>query len=178
MDINQTASPEIESPATAETNPTQSERLGTDSGWDFFEGQRKLAPHGLYFGIADLDEIAAGENWDEHQATLADGTYLDGVLQYIEWWIAVADSLAENRDSTDPRLVAFRKTVPLMVNEVLSCYSAALAWTPPYSGSHRDLEKIEGLELLKRYRQFTVYVRDFARVVWRDYRIDWLWGQA
>ncbi len=183
---DQTTASKPESTGTAaESNPIKPTlRNGLPFGWKCLETCRENAPRYFYFGIAALDEIAAGKDWDKHRAALYDGTYLGDVLPHIAWWIDVAEALSHGRsedidwDSTDPERVEFRKTVPLMVNDVLSCYAAALASIPDFAGSQREPDEVEGLEMFKRYRQFTVYVRDFAQTVWNGHNIDWLWGQA
>jgi hypothetical protein len=167
--------------ATLVNNLTTAPRV--EFGWYCLQDCWKTAPEYFYFDIAELDEIAAGKNWKKHREALYDGTYLEDVLPHIAWWIEVARALSHGRsreidwDSIDPERVEFRKTVPLMVNDVLSCYAAALASVPDFAGSQRDPDKIEGLKMFKRYRRFTTYVRDFAHTIWSDRNLNWLCGQ-
>ena len=140
----------------------------------------------LYFGVGELDDIAAGKHLDLHLETILDGTWIDDVLPRLNWWITIAGGLGNGRshefrsESDDtPELKEFRQNVVSMVGEILTLYPAALDSVLSVSAPE-SLKDIRGLDMMKKYREFTLYVRDFAYTVWPDktYEISWLWNES
>lgn len=137
-----------------------------------------LPNHLTGFSVEELDEIAAGENTEQHLVNVGDGTYLDGVLPCLNWWIGVAEGLTFGRSIegtwADPTFEGQRKKLLTLLNDTLSSYAAALAVTLHYS---KYSPSESGLELLKRYRIYTRAVCDFAREVWPEVNLEWLYTQ-
>ncbi len=69
-----------------------------------------------------------------------------------------------------------KRNLIALLNDVLSCYAAAFAESGlSLSASDRIPA---GMEMLKRYRLFTRYVCAFAKEVWPNVDLGWLFKQA
>jgi len=137
------------------------------------------APGSYYFSSAELDEIVAGKNTEEHLVHVGDTSYLSGLLPRLNWWIGISSDLSVGRSVAgvfgDPMFERQRDALLPLLQEVLSCYPAAVAAAQRFSGLDGG---IACLELLKRYRIFTRAVCDFAREVWPDVNLEWIIAQA
>jgi hypothetical protein len=137
-------------------------------------------PH-IRFTLDELDVIVEGKQTESLEPLFEDGTYLRQVLPALDWWIWVADSLNLGRSMNgafaEAEFEEQRAKLLFLLDDVLSSYTAALAEGPIYSGC-RSSSYSAGLELLKRYRQFTRYVCAYAREMWPGVELGWLLKQA
>lgn len=147
------------------------------------EGIRQLAEFAedlkhFGFSVAELDEIADEKNTEAHLKSVADGVYLCSLLPSIDWWVGISTCLSFGRSAAgiygDPAFKKQRDRLLPLLNDTLTSYAPALAVTQRYSDSDGGAAS---LELLKRYRLFTRAVCEFARDVWPDVKLDWLYQQ-
>jgi hypothetical protein len=130
------------------------------------------------FPVAELDEIADGKNTERHRESAGDGVYLYSLLPSIDWWVGISSCLSFGRSAKgiygDPAFKEQRERLFPLLNDVLTSYTPALAASQRFSDSDGDALNIE---LLKRYAIFRRAVCDFARDVWPDVNLDWIYQQ-
>jgi hypothetical protein len=128
------------------------------------------------FSAAELDEIADGKNTEVHLENAGDGVYLYSLLPSIDWWVGISSGLSFGRSAKgiygDPTFKEQRERLLPLLNDVLTSYTPALAASQRFSDSCGDALN---LELLKRYAIFRRSVCDFARDVWPDVNLNWLY---
>jgi hypothetical protein len=132
----------------------------------------------FYFSVAELDEIADGKNTESHIEGAGDGVYLYSILPSIDWWVGISSCLSFGRNAKgvygDPAFKEQRERLLPLLNDVLTSYTPALAASQRFSDSDGGALN---LKLLKRYAIFRRAVCDFARDVWPDVNLDWIYQQ-
>ncbi len=149
------------------------------------EGLQRLSECGrllpsICFTVDELDAIVEGRQAEYFEADYADGNYLDCILPAIDWWMYVASVVAGGNGMEHNRWTTAyedkKRNLIALLNDVLSCYAAAFAESGlSLSASDRIPA---GMEMLKRYRLFTRYVCAFAKEVWSNVDLGWLFKQA
>jgi hypothetical protein len=134
------------------------------------------------FSASGLDEmLLEDENIEGLENDISDGLYFGNILPAIQWWIDVSKALTIGRgDALDlykPEFKEHRANLITLVNDALSAYAAALAEAAEFSDKS-SCRAPASIELLKRYRLFTWYVRSFAREVWPGVDLGWLENRA
>ncbi|WP_109487549.1 hypothetical protein [Occallatibacter savannae] len=146
------------------------------------ENLRKFAPRYFSFDVGELDEIVAGANIEMHRISVIDGTYLGDVLPKLDWWVAVGERASLAATEAPERVSAselaqFRSNFVGLVAGVLCRYSTALALNPAVAGFDSDGTDA-ALELLIHYSRLTCHVRAFAKRIWPEFDLGWLWAEA
>jgi hypothetical protein len=141
---------------------------------------REHRPENTFCSVDDLDEILNGHNRDKHMEYLADNL---PIFPYINWWVDVFEALSVGRSTeggshANPAFNQQRDKLFALLNDVVSMYTAALCESLYYSGVHRPDTYPSQLELLQRYRRFTLHVCHIAQEMWPDVDLEWLLRQA
>lgn len=130
---------------------------------------------GVPFSIFELDDIVEGKNLEKYTEEIEESCYLNFVMDSLQWWIEVSKAINYGRENdNDPKDYGAKRI--RLLNDALSSYAAAFAESY-YHSSGSDCGPA-GLELLKRYRLYTICVCEYADERWPDVDLGWLWTRS
>ena len=171
-------------------------------GLEQLEALRKDVHPCFAVDVGDLDQIVARVNLERHRLSVFDGTYLDDVLPKLEWWLALGELIlfcASERAAVvpSPEIAKFKRKFVRLADDALYYHSAV--WTKELDMStipddvlvaefqrrnnSRNAKRLSdrtdaALDLLANYRRLTRHVRDFAKRLWPEVDLGWLYAQA
>jgi hypothetical protein len=128
----------------------------------------KNPPESFYFTVQELDELVAGSDPETDALRIEAGGYMAGLLPAVDWWIAVLDAIAFEKDGHSVTGTDFKDERAHCVNLLhvaLTTYSDALRGTYRFED---DVVVEAHIKLLKSYHLFTRAVCAYAEQVWPE----------